>query len=266
METRACIPSIRLKSIDTVIFFNSDWDPTNDLKALQKLSLDSQFEQVKVFRLYSAHTVEEKALMLTKNGITLEGCLRNMKRSTCRELLAWGAYFLFQKLDDFHAISTTETGPTDSNGDSFVEEVFQELSVLLPNSDKGDVHSKSSLIAEVQQVECVYSTNMSLVGEAEYPLMDNYSVIEEMLVKEPPYVFWINILEGRTPSWKYFSCESPKSRKSAQSLDALPDEYGRPSKKRRTEAGTTACQTPTVARRRRRRRRISGFLTISRAP
>lgn len=262
METRACIPSIKLKSIDTVIFFNSDWDPANDLKALQRMSLNSQFEKVKVFRLYSAHTVEEKALMLAKNGMTPEGSLKYIKRHTCHELLAWGAYFLFQKLEDFHAVSATDTGPTDSNGDSFMEEVFQELSALLPNDDKSDVHSKSSLISEVQQVDCVYSTNMSLVGEAEYPLMDNYSVIEEMLINEPPHVFWINILEGRTPSWKYFSSESPRSRKSAHSLDDLPDEYDRPSKKRRTKADTTASQTPTIARRR-RRRRTSGFANIS---
>lgn len=246
MEIHACVPSIKLKSIDTVILFNSDCDPMNDLKALQRINLDSQFERVKVFRLYSACTMEEKVLMLTKQGTTTEGNLRNIKRSTYHELLTWCAYFLFQKLDDFHNGSTTDSDSIVSHGNSFVDEVFQELCIVLPNNDKSNVHTKNSFVLEVQQIEGVYSTNISLVGEVEYPLMDNFSVVEEMLIKEPPHVFWVNILEGRKPRWKYVSCQSP------------------------TEAGNTACQAPTESRRARSRcqsrdkeRKLPGFALVS---
>lgn len=240
METRACVPSIKLKSIDTVIFFNSDWDPTNDLKALRKINIDSQFKQVKVFRLYSAYTLEEKVLMLTKQGTAPDGNVRNIRRSTCHELLTWGAFYLFEKLEDFHSVSTTDGDSIDSHENLYVEDVFHELSILLPNNDKSNIDAKSSSILQVQQIGGVYPTNISLPSEVEYPLMDNFSVIEEMLTKEPPYIFWINILEGRMPSWKYFSCKSPRTRRSSHSLDG-------PSKKCRTEAGSTACQTPGFA-------------------
>ncbi|XP_042046014.1 helicase protein MOM1-like isoform X1 [Salvia splendens] len=241
METRACAPSIKLKSIDSVIFFNSDWDPMNDLKALRKINLDSQFKQVKVFRLYSAYTVEEKALILTKLGMAPVGDVRHISRRTCHELLTWGAYYSFEKLQDFHAVRDTNT--IDSYGNSFVEDVFHELSNLLPNNDKSNADIKSSTILKVQQIGGVYPTDISLLGELGYPLMDNFSVIEEMLTKEPPYIFWINILQGRTPSWKYFSYKSPRTRKGVQLLDFSPEECGGPTKRCRTTAGTIACQT-----------------------
>ncbi|KAL1545831.1 DNA helicase [Salvia divinorum] len=243
METHACVPSIKLKSIDTVILFNSDWDPMNDLKALRRINLDSQFEQVKVFRLYSAYTVEEKVLILTKQGRTPVGIVRHISRRTCHELLTWGAYCLFEKLQNFHAVSTTDGDTIDSYGNSFVEDVFYELSNLLPNNDKSNVDVKSSTILKVEQIGGVYPTDISLVGELGYPLMENFSVIEEMLTEEPPYIFWINILEGRTPSWRYFSYQSPRTRKCVQRLDYSLEECGGPTKKCRTKAGTIACRT-----------------------
>jgi SNF2 family DNA or RNA helicase len=53
METSACHPSIKLSSVDTTIIFDSDWNPMNDIRSIQKLTLDSQFELIKTFRLYS---------------------------------------------------------------------------------------------------------------------------------------------------------------------------------------------------------------------
>ncbi|CAH9114333.1 unnamed protein product [Cuscuta epithymum] len=68
METRACSPSTKLSDIDSVILFNSDWDPANDFRALQKVSIDSKFEHLSIFRLYSSCTIEEKILILAKRG------------------------------------------------------------------------------------------------------------------------------------------------------------------------------------------------------
>ncbi|KAI3472070.1 hypothetical protein Pfo_028758 [Paulownia fortunei] len=255
METRACLPSIKLASIDTVIFFNSDWNPMNDLRALHKINLDSQFEQVKVFRLYSSYTVEEKVLILTKQGMTPEGNIINIRQSTCHGLLTWGASYLFKKLDEFHNFITPDTHSFISYGESFVEDVFLELSTLLPNNDKSKICSNNSFILEVQQIGGIYPRNISLLGEVEYPLMDNFSLAEEMIVKEPPYVFWIKLLEGRNPRWKYFSSQSPRTRKSVQHVDELLEAFAgaeTASKKCRTEAKSNVCQIPGVIRRRTR--------------
>ncbi|KAI3474639.1 hypothetical protein Pfo_029821 [Paulownia fortunei] len=277
METRACLPSIKLASIDTVIFFNSDWNPMNDLRALHKINLDSQFEQVKVFRLYSSYTVEEKVLILTKQGMTPEGNIINIRQSTCHGLLTWGASYLFKKLDEFHNFITPDTHSFISYGESFVEDVFLELSTLLPNNDKSKICSNNSFILEVQQIGGIYPRNISLLGEVEYPLMDNFSLAEEMIVKEPPYVFWIKLLEGRNPRWKYFSSQSPRTRKSVQHVDELLEAFAgaeTASKKCRTEAKSNVCQIPGVIRRRTRsklqnrdkERKLSAALTKRHTP
>ncbi|CAI9783177.1 unnamed protein product [Fraxinus pennsylvanica] len=77
METRACIPSIKLSSIDTVILLNSDWDPMNDLRALHKINLSLGREQLKIFRIYLSCNLEEKILILAKQGTTHEDMIDN---------------------------------------------------------------------------------------------------------------------------------------------------------------------------------------------
>ncbi|KAL8516660.1 hypothetical protein ACS0TY_015062 [Phlomoides rotata] len=239
MPTRACVPSVHLQSVDVVIFFNSDWDPMNDLRALQKIKLDSQLEHVKVFRLYSAFTVEEKLLMLTKQSTPPEGNIMNITRSTCHGLLTWGAYYLFGKLDEFHGSTTDGTHSITSDAaDSFVEDVFLELSNLLPNNEENSVHTDSSFVVEVQHIGGLYPRNICVLGEVEYPLMKNYSVVEEMMLKEPAYVLWINLLQGRKPSWKYFSSQSPRPRKCVQRFDDFFEASVRASKKCKTEVKT----------------------------
>ncbi|KAL0338452.1 UNVERIFIED_CONTAM: Helicase protein MOM1 [Sesamum angustifolium] len=243
METRACLPSINLASIDRVIFFNSDWDPMNDFKALQKINLDSQFEQVKVFRLYSLYTVEEKVLILSKQGMNPEGNLVNMKQSTCQGLLTWGASYLFKRLDEFHNLSTLDTHSVISSGDSFLEDVFLKLSTLLPNNENSDICKMNSFVLEVQLIGGTYPRNISLLGEVES--MNNVSLVEEMVVKEPPHVFWANLLEGRNPTWKHFSNQSPRTRKGVQRSNDLHEESAgteTASKKCKTEVRKGACQ------------------------
>ncbi|OMO73589.1 SNF2-related protein [Corchorus olitorius] len=68
---RACHPSIKLSAVDVVILFDSGLEPQNDIKALHRISIGSQFEEIKIFRLYSSFTVEEKILILAKEAADL---------------------------------------------------------------------------------------------------------------------------------------------------------------------------------------------------
>ncbi|PHU06838.1 hypothetical protein BC332_23327 [Capsicum chinense] len=65
METSASVRSvIKLSGIEIMLSFNSDWNPNNDLRSLQKILFNSKSEHINVLHLYSCFTVEEKALML----------------------------------------------------------------------------------------------------------------------------------------------------------------------------------------------------------
>ncbi|KAL6492697.1 hypothetical protein OROGR_033163 [Orobanche gracilis] len=259
METDSCISSIKLSSIDTVIFFNSDWNPMNDLKALQKIDLDSQSEHVNVFRLYSSYTLEEKLLILAKEGIPPEDSISDIKQTTCHQLLTWGASYLFKKLDEFHGRNSVV-----SNDDS-VEDIFLELSNLLPNSENSSVcRNENSSIVEVQHIDGIYPRNISLFSEVKKnPLMDNTPLVEKMILKKP-HVYWTKLLQGRNPRWKYFSSKKRRVKRNVQRFSDLLEEPA--PKKCRKETRNTLCQIPVNIRRsirsklqnRDRKRKFSG--------
>ncbi|XP_035545868.1 helicase protein MOM1-like isoform X2 [Juglans regia] len=205
LESRACFSSIKLLSVDSVIIFDSDWSPINNLKALQRISVDSQFEQIKVFRLYSSFTVEENVLILAKQNKFIDS-LQNISRSTCHMLLMLGLSHLFDSLDKFHGANTPASAASISSEQSLLKDVVQEfLSILLENGEE-TATSSSSIILKAQQVGGTYSTSSPLPGELTVPLLD----------ESLPQIFWTKLLEGKQPRWKYHSVSTQRSRKRIQ--------------------------------------------------
>lgn len=62
LSTRAGGLGINLVAADTVIFYDQDWNPQMDLQAQDRAHRIGQKRPVLVFRLVTAHTVEEKIL------------------------------------------------------------------------------------------------------------------------------------------------------------------------------------------------------------
>ncbi|KAL6521052.1 hypothetical protein OROGR_017621 [Orobanche gracilis] len=251
--------SVRIGGRQRISASKSDWNPMNDLKALQKIDLDSQFEHVNVFRLYSSYTLEEKLLILAKEGIPQEDSISDIKQSTCHQLLTWGASYLFKKLDEFHGRNSVV-----SNDDS-VEDIFLELSNLLPNSENSSVcRNENSSIVEVQHIDGIYPRNISLFSEVKKnPLMDNTPLVEKMILKKP-HVYWTKLLQGRNPGWKYFTSKKRRVKRNVQRFSDFLEEPA--PKKCRKETRNTLYQIPVNIRRsirsklqnRDRKRKFSG--------
>eukprot|EP00177_Eucheuma_denticulatum_P008128 GFKZ01014809.1.p1 GENE.GFKZ01014809.1~~GFKZ01014809.1.p1 ORF type:complete len:1687 (+),score=291.31 GFKZ01014809.1:317-5377(+) len=72
LSTRAGGLGINLATADTVIIFDSDWNPQNDLQAESRAHRIGQTKDVKVFRLISRETVEEDILERAKRKRVLE--------------------------------------------------------------------------------------------------------------------------------------------------------------------------------------------------
>ncbi|KAK8679012.1 hypothetical protein V6N13_144484 [Hibiscus sabdariffa] len=216
LETRACLPSIKLSAVGTVIIFGSDWSPANDLRALQKITLDSQFEQIKIFRLYSSFTVEEKLLMLSKQDKTIDNNIENISPSTSHMLLKWGASYLFSQLEKFHDISTLDANTLSQQ--SHLKDVIHEFLTLLHQTGIDDT-SKLSLILQAKQIQGTYRTEMPLFGEQKIQVMN----------EDAPNTFWTKLLEGKCPRWKYSTSTSQRNRKRVQYFDEL---------RKRPEAGS----------------------------
>ncbi|KAK8581454.1 hypothetical protein V6N12_071678 [Hibiscus sabdariffa] len=209
LETRACLPSIKLSSVGTVIIFGSDWSPVNDLRALQRITFDSQFEQIKVFRLYSSFTVEEKLLMLSKQDKTIDSNIANISPSASHMLLKWGASYLFSQLENFHGITKLDASTLSQQ--SHLKDVIQEFLTLLHQTGTDDT-SKLTLILQAKQNQGTYRTEMPLFGELKIQMMN----------EDPPHTFWTKLLEGKCPRWKYSTSTSLRNQKRVQYFDEVP--------------------------------------------
>ncbi|XP_024028326.1 helicase protein MOM1 isoform X1 [Morus notabilis] len=199
IETRACLSSIKLSSVDTVIIFGSDWNPVNDVRALQKLTLDSQAEQITVFRLYSSFTLEEKVLILAKQG---NNNIQNLAWSASHMLLMWGASHQFWTLDKFHSGCVMASEADILLKGSSLEDVTQDMLQIIFSNGKNTEPTSSSIISSVQQIGGLYRIESSLPGELQ-------SEIDE----GQPSIFWTKLLEGKHPEWKYICGSSQRNRK-----------------------------------------------------
>ncbi|XP_015169515.1 protein CHROMATIN REMODELING 4-like isoform X2 [Solanum tuberosum] len=223
METRACVPSVKLSGIDIIILFNSDWDPNNDLRSLQKITVYSQSEHIKVLRLYSCFTVEEKALILAKQGLTIDSNIENMKQAACHVLLTWGASYLFNMLDCFHVQSSISKRSSEV---AALDDVVAECLGLLSSNCENSVYNSCSKILKVQQNGGTYPSKTSLLGELEMQQMDDSSFVRGLLENESPHVFWTNLLHGRVPRWKHSPSPSRGNRRKVR----LQGDLNQPSK------------------------------------
>ncbi len=62
LSTRAGGLGINLTTADTVIIYDSDWNPQMDLQAMDRAHRIGQKNKVNVYRLITENTVEEKII------------------------------------------------------------------------------------------------------------------------------------------------------------------------------------------------------------
>ena len=72
LSTRAGGLGINLMTADTVVIFDSDWNPQADLQAMARAHRIGQKKPVSIYRLVSKETVEEEILERARNKLMLE--------------------------------------------------------------------------------------------------------------------------------------------------------------------------------------------------
>jgi DNA helicase INO80 len=86
LSTRAGGLGINLTAADTVIFYDSDWNPTVDSQAMDRAHRLGQTKQVTVYRLITRNSIEERILHRAKQKE--EACFRfNLSNDRCNEWL-----------------------------------------------------------------------------------------------------------------------------------------------------------------------------------
>lgn len=113
LSTRAGGLGINLATADTVIIFDSDWNPQNDLQAESRAHRIGQTKDVRVFRLLTKESVEEDILERAKRKRVLEHLVihgvegdekqggkegaKSFKKEELSAILRFGAEKLFEK-------------------------------------------------------------------------------------------------------------------------------------------------------------------------
>ncbi|XP_031463505.1 transcription activator BRG1-like, partial [Phasianus colchicus] len=72
LSTRAGGLGLNLQSADTVIIFDSDWNPHQDLQAQDRAHRIGQQNEVRVLRLCTVNSVEEKILAAAKYKLNVD--------------------------------------------------------------------------------------------------------------------------------------------------------------------------------------------------
>nr|XP_023015060.1 chromodomain-helicase-DNA-binding protein 1 isoform X2 [Leptinotarsa decemlineata] len=87
LSTRAGGLGINLATADTVIIFDSDWNPQNDLQAQARAHRIGQKHQVNIYRLVTARSVEEEIVERAKQKMVLDHLVIQRMDTTGRTVL-----------------------------------------------------------------------------------------------------------------------------------------------------------------------------------
>ena len=121
LSTRAGGLGINLASADTVIIYDSDWNPHNDMQALARSHRIGQENTVLVYRFVTRASVEERILQLGKKKMMLEHMVvRNeaISQDELNDVLKFGATELFEadEVDDDEEEEPDEARDSASGG------------------------------------------------------------------------------------------------------------------------------------------------------
>lgn len=97
LSTRSCGLGINLATADTVIIYDSDFNPHADIQAMNRAHRIGQSNRLLVYRLVVRASVEERILQLAKKKLMLDQLFVNKSGSQkeVEDILRWGTEELF---------------------------------------------------------------------------------------------------------------------------------------------------------------------------
>ncbi|KAL3650669.1 hypothetical protein CASFOL_007072 [Castilleja foliolosa] len=106
LSTRAGGIGINLATADTVIIYDSDWNPHADLQAMARAHRLGQTNKVMIYRLVARGTIEERMMQLTKKKMVLEHLVvgklktQNINQEELDDIIKYGSQELFADDND----------------------------------------------------------------------------------------------------------------------------------------------------------------------
>ncbi|XP_048331491.2 CHD3-type chromatin-remodeling factor PICKLE isoform X2 [Ziziphus jujuba] len=106
LSTRAGGLGINLATADTVIIYDSDWNPHADLQAMARAHRLGQTNKVMIYRLVTRGSIEERMMQMTKKKMVLEHLVvgrlkaQNINQEELDDIIRYGSKELFADEND----------------------------------------------------------------------------------------------------------------------------------------------------------------------
>lgn len=197
LTTRAGGLGINLTTADTVILFDSDWNPQADLQAMDRAHRIGQTKQVKVFRLITLNAVEEKILERATQKLRLDqlviqdagkrqGGTNALHTSTSKDqlldMIQFGAADIFNNKDnpskaqddlDIEAILRDSQSKTQELTHKYAK---LDLSALQNFSNDGSVYEWNGENFKKKEPNSLKNVGHAWINPAKRERKENYSV------------------------------------------------------------------------------------------
>ncbi|MCH86383.1 chromodomain-helicase-DNA-binding family protein, partial [Trifolium medium] len=123
LSTRSCGLGINLATADTVIIYDSDFNPHADIQAMNRAHRIGQSNRLLVYRLVVRASVEERILQLAKKKLMLDQLFKGKSGSQkeVEDILKWGTEELFNDSCGLNGKDTSENN--NSNKDEAVADI-----------------------------------------------------------------------------------------------------------------------------------------------
>ncbi|KAL5197445.1 hypothetical protein ABZP36_000957 [Zizania latifolia] len=110
LSTRSCGLGINLATADTVIIYDSDFNPHADIQAMNRAHRIGQSNRLLVYRLVVRASVEERILQLAKKKLMLDQLFVNKSESQkeVEDIIRWGTEELFRNSDGVNVKDNNE--------------------------------------------------------------------------------------------------------------------------------------------------------------
>ncbi|XWS71218.1 hypothetical protein CRYUN_Cryun03dG0119700 [Craigia yunnanensis] len=143
LSTRAGGLGINLATADTVIIFDSDWNPQNDLQAMSRAHRIGQQEVVNIYRFVTSKSVEEDILERAKKKMVLDHLViqkLNAEGRLERKETKKGSYFDKNELSAILRFGAEELFQEDKNDEESKKRLLSmDIDEILERAEKVEV-------------------------------------------------------------------------------------------------------------------------------
>jgi SWI/SNF-related matrix-associated actin-dependent regulator of chromatin subfamily A member 5 len=187
LSTRAGGLGVNLQTADTVIIFDSDWNPQMDLQAQDRAHRVGQTKQVRVFRFMTANSVEEKIVeradkklyldaVVIQQGRLVESNGNKLGNSELQQMVRFGADEVFR---------SSGTAVTDLDIDAILADGEKRTEELKARIQSNMQHTLGNFVFDGIAVDTpTYTTDDVLAAESAAALAAAAPIIVELGKRE----------------------------------------------------------------------------------